>query len=440
MEFAPASSDEARRVELAFMRYLMEDGELTGDLFAATPRDVVGFLLSCDESGRTKVHIPLCVYWGVAPMPAGASCACPTRAAADSLDTKRGRLRAVFRDKGRPGPWCPSTGTGNPCAAPEVDLLLLMSQREQRDAGCKAKQAALVDSGAFLHLQQVVWNGWSLYSKMGQYVAAATAAQDALFYSILWGSGLRPTEATRVAGAHVTLFDLAVAEASPCAPVAPDRQRGWYLHVGVTKTSERAGSSKPSRRLTIYDDGSLASPAVALLRCQESLSHVGLDLGRGHWFRPLVTAEDGSVSFGERLEYADLRPRFESWASLAGFPVAVSLHSFHGSRAARERAQGIPAEDTCREMGDWSMDMYEHYTGGRSALTIASLHLPSAMPVSVMDSEAALPASGSTVTQRMPVEAVAVPVIVPSEAPAPGVLPGPAASRPKGIWLGDKRP
>lgn len=52
----------------------------------------------------------------------------------------------------------------------------------------------------------------------------------------------------------------------------------------------------------------------------------------------------------------------------AGFTDAattrlISLHSFHGSRAARQRMAGIPMEVTLRAM-------YRRYTDGREPLTL----------------------------------------------------------------------
>ena len=56
----------------------------------------------------------------------------------------------------------------------------------------------------------------------------------------------------------------------------------------------------------------------------------------------------------------------------------ITLHSYHGSRAARERAAGIRAVETCKNML-WTLEMYEYYTAGREPLTpdgICAMHEP----------------------------------------------------------------
>jgi len=375
MEHAPASSDQGAHVEQAFLRYLKEEGA-PQDLFQATPRDVIGFLMSSDETGRTKVHATSCVYWGQASLPAGATCACPVRAAAKSLDTRRGILRAVFRDKGRPGVWSPMTGTGNPCAAPEVDLFLTMALREQKEAGVKPKQAALIDESAFRALQEAVLIAWDRHMGVGAYKLAAEAARDALLFALAWTSGLRSAEVLRVCKAHVAEFRGPTP--TPASSVEGGRgpqsagRGGWYVNVGVTK-----GRDKKARRITIRDDGTPCSPVWVWTCYVEALGRLGLDVGGGELFRALVPMEDGSVVFGDRLEYAAVAARMEAWLKVAGFPVEarITLHSFHGSRAARERAAGVPKEQTCKDMGDWDPDMYEHYTGGREPLTVAAVRL-----------------------------------------------------------------
>ena len=54
--------------------------------------------------------------------------------------------------------------------------------------------------------------------------------------------------------------------------------------------------------------------------------------------------------------------------------TTVSLHSFHGSRGAPERAQGIPATVTCADMV-WSMEMYIRYTENRVPFSVLDLRV-----------------------------------------------------------------
>jgi hypothetical protein len=67
---------------------------------------------------------------------------------------------------------------------------------------------------------------------------------------------------------------------------------------------------------------------------------------------------------------------FDLRLQAAGFPEQmrrhISLHSFHGSHTARERAMGIPKAATCQDM-HWSEEMYDHYLEGRRPLTIQGI-------------------------------------------------------------------
>ena len=60
---------------------------------SCTANGIFNFLISKDKSGRTVVHSPLC---------SKASCTCPKRLAAGSVDSLMGRLRAIFTSLGRP--------------------------------------------------------------------------------------------------------------------------------------------------------------------------------------------------------------------------------------------------------------------------------------------------------------------------------------------------
>ena len=69
---------------------------------------IVKFLISKDKSGRTVVHSSSCPR---------ASCTCPKRLAAGSVDSLMGRLRAIFNNLGR-------LNDSNPVAHPLVKRYL----------------------------------------------------------------------------------------------------------------------------------------------------------------------------------------------------------------------------------------------------------------------------------------------------------------------------
>ncbi|GMH20889.1 hypothetical protein Nepgr_022731 [Nepenthes gracilis] len=87
---------------------------------------VLEFLKYLDQFGKTKVHNPLCPFYGHPNPPA--PCACPLRQAWGSLDALIGRLRAAFEENGGK----PET---NPFGARAVRLYL----RDVRDLQSKAR-------------------------------------------------------------------------------------------------------------------------------------------------------------------------------------------------------------------------------------------------------------------------------------------------------------
>ncbi|KAE8670408.1 Protein G1-like6 [Hibiscus syriacus] len=87
---------------------------------------VLEFLRYLDQFGKTKVHTPLCPFFGHPNPPA--PCPCPLRQAWGSLDALIGRLRAAFEEHG-------GKPEANPFGARAVRLYL----REVRDSQAKAR-------------------------------------------------------------------------------------------------------------------------------------------------------------------------------------------------------------------------------------------------------------------------------------------------------------
>ncbi|KAK4344752.1 hypothetical protein RND71_034928 [Anisodus tanguticus] len=87
---------------------------------------VLEFLRYLDQFGKTKIHTPICPFYGHPNPPA--PCPCPLRQAWGSLDALIGRLRAAYEENGGK----PET---NPFGARAVRLYL----REVRDLQSKAR-------------------------------------------------------------------------------------------------------------------------------------------------------------------------------------------------------------------------------------------------------------------------------------------------------------
>ncbi|KAL2236419.1 protein LIGHT-DEPENDENT SHORT HYPOCOTYLS 4-like [Sesamum indicum] len=87
---------------------------------------VLEFLRYLDQFGKTKVHNPICPFYGHPHPPA--HCPCPLRQAWGSLDALIGRLRAAYEENG-----------GNPETNPFGARAVRLYLREVRDLQSKAR-------------------------------------------------------------------------------------------------------------------------------------------------------------------------------------------------------------------------------------------------------------------------------------------------------------
>lgn len=98
----------------------------------------------------------------------------------------------------------------------------------------------------------------------------------------------------------------------------------------------------------------------------------------GPLFRGISVTDEGVGVLGSGCAWAEIDRYYKDTLKSLQFPGEarrhMTLHSFHGSRAARERAQGIPPEDTCRSM-HWSREMYDYYTEGRVPMTVNDVYV-----------------------------------------------------------------
>ena len=92
---------------------------------SCTANDIVKFLISKDKSGRTVLHSSSC---------SRASCTCPKRLAAGSVDSFMGRLRVIFNKMRR-------LNDSNPVAHPLVKHYLKFLRQEQAGSAITPTQA-----------------------------------------------------------------------------------------------------------------------------------------------------------------------------------------------------------------------------------------------------------------------------------------------------------
>lgn len=98
---------------------------------AASPQDIIRFLVWKDRKGKTKVHIPACDLFGTKH---ARRYACPTTLSAGTVDNLIGKLRSLFVDLGRRGDWNELLGVGNPASHPCIKQYLASIREEQAQA------------------------------------------------------------------------------------------------------------------------------------------------------------------------------------------------------------------------------------------------------------------------------------------------------------------
>jgi len=124
---APASRYELqkRRDWNTFGQYLKNQQPPVA-LSQCTSHHVLDFLRYLNQFGKTKVHLPGCIFYGQ-PDPPG-PCACPLRQAWGSLDSLIGRLRAAYEEHG-----------GSPETNPFAGSAIRVYLKEVRDCQAKAR-------------------------------------------------------------------------------------------------------------------------------------------------------------------------------------------------------------------------------------------------------------------------------------------------------------
>lgn len=108
------------------------------NLQSATPFDICRFLVWKDKKGKTKVHDPRCPLFG---SHSNTECNCPSHLAAGTVDSTIGKLRAIFNEAGRHGPWNETFSFGNLASNNSIHSYLQFVTKEQTKAHVSPKQA-----------------------------------------------------------------------------------------------------------------------------------------------------------------------------------------------------------------------------------------------------------------------------------------------------------
>lgn len=114
----------ALEIEICFLG----QSQPPSDLIAATPDDIINFLIWKDKFGKTVVHRDGCHNFGHKKK---SSCLCPKRLAFTTVDTPIGKLRSIFNRLGRNLEDASLPGYGNPAADVNVKKYLTLIREEQ---------------------------------------------------------------------------------------------------------------------------------------------------------------------------------------------------------------------------------------------------------------------------------------------------------------------
>lgn len=326
------------------------------DLNDATPDDVIYFLLSKDDRGITKIHTASCPLLSFSNPQRLHACLCPKRAAASALRKTRSHLKMAFESNGLTMAWNPQTLTGNPCSAPQVIALISDVKKEQFKAGVKPVQAPLFDQTVYQALMRIVLSSWSRASSNGDHLRAANAIQDALFYSIMWHTGLRAADT----------FELRYQQIRPVGD-------SWKIPLTLTKTAKEHSRA---HTVVVRNDHGPFNPIQIFPAYVAAADRLALSASHGDIFRSIIPQEEGSASWGHLLSYAPMAARLQKWADSLNLPDAIMLHGFHGSHAAHRLEQGDSISTICLEM-PWTLGTFHHYVTGREVMSMAhALALP----------------------------------------------------------------
>ena len=158
-------------------------------MFSASPRDLCLFLAWKDNGGRTQIHTDSCIHAG---KQGKFPCGCPCRLSAGTVDSLIGKLRALFSNIGRGGPWNDQLGSGNPAGSPYVKRYLKAMKEEQCKARVKPKQAVPIFMDKLCRLSRFIQTQMDIpsLSPLQKYILA----RDQAYFKLDMFSGDRPSD------------------------------------------------------------------------------------------------------------------------------------------------------------------------------------------------------------------------------------------------------
>ena len=167
---------------------------------AASPRDVVSFLVWRDKFGKTAVHSDNCL----ATRNSG-NCSCRRGLAAGTVDNNIGKLRTIFRECGRGTTWNCELNKGNPAAHSSVAEYHALVLEEQTIARAFPVQAVPLFTDK---LEKLCNHLRSLMLEPSlKPVSLYILARDLAFFTIDFFSGDRASDLGRVKSTDVVRLE-----------------------------------------------------------------------------------------------------------------------------------------------------------------------------------------------------------------------------------------
>lgn len=226
-----------------------------------------------------------------------------------------------------------------------MEKLVARMDLEQLAASVHTRQAPLLTQEQCWRLLAVVDTRKAKAKAEFDPLEAMLAARDKLVLVLMWLTGLRPSDTTRLLSQNIS--------------VAGDMLE---VHVGVTKTGKKRHAA---RLLKLEATGEPDDPCKAWCAYLAEVARFGLRVEPGFLFRePKLRKSDRSRSWGANTTWANVDTRLSKYLLEAGLPADTKPHSMHGSHAKYDYEEGVPMQQTLQEM-DWSKKSYQHYLKGR---------------------------------------------------------------------------
>ena len=309
---------------------------LSKSLSSAAPQDLVRFLIYKDRKGKTKVHKSTCPLFG---SHSKERCQCPVRLAAGTVDSLIGKLRSIFNNAGRAGPWCDLLGTGNPASYHSLKDYLRFLYQEQASSHVSPKQSVPI------FLDKL----WKLCQHLNHlaYLSCDTAplnryifARDLAFFCVDFFSGDRASDLGRTLTKEVLSL--------------PDNQ-GFIFRQSVGKTLR----GKDFHVFAIRKcSNPLICPVSSLDRYVRLCKLFNVDLREGYLFR----ATDKSNKVAEKpFVGSTVAARLTSYLTSLGISEGETMHSFRSGCSITLSMLGVPLADIARHVGWRSTQMAQYY-------------------------------------------------------------------------------